>query len=213
MDGHTNFAYIDENDKELDNGIVDRDIEPTFYSSKLVIEFSKEDSPQIEQRTYKSPTKRIEFETSRSRHSDDIGTPSIDSWKNEEPEFRTRKTRFNQTIRCSPNMNSSQNEATVEKKQHKKKLIILYCIGLILVTIGIVLIIVGSISTHKETSDSDSTSLLVTNTNTLEIDTQQSTKLEIIRSTNFHEMENLENWVDNSTTKSSNADDKIYFKK
>ena len=110
-------------------------------------------------------------------------------------------------------MNSSQNEATVEKKQHKKKLIILYCIGLILVTIGIVLIIVGAISTHKETSDSDSTSLLVTKTNTLEIDTQQSTKLEIIRPTNFHEMENLENWVDNSTTKSSNADDKIYFKK
>ena len=213
MDGHTNFAYIDENDKELDNGIVDRDIEPTFYSSKLVIEFSKEDSPQIEQRTYKSPTKRIEFETSRSRHSDDIGTPSIDSWKNEEPEFRTRKTRFNQTIRCSPNMNSSQNEATVEKKQHKKKLIILYCIGLILVTIGIVLIIVGAISTHKETSDSDSTSLLVTKTNTLEIDTQQSTKLEIIRPTNFHEMENLPNWVDHRTTKLSNADDKIYFKK
>ena len=212
MDGHTNFAYIDD-DKELDNGIVDRDIEPTFYSSKLVIDFSKEDSPQIEQRTYKSPTKRIEFETSRSRHSDDIGTPSIDSWKNEEPEFQTRKTRFNQTIRCSPNMNSSQNDATEEKKQHKKKLIILYCIGLILVTIGIVLIIVGSISTHKETSDSDSTSLLETKTNILEIDTQKSTKSEIIRPTNFHEMENLQNWVDHRTTKLSNADDKIYFKK
>ena len=111
MDGHTNFAYIDENDKELDYGTIDRDIEPAFYSSKLVIDFSKEDSPQIEQRTYKSPTKRIEFETSRSAHSDDFGAPSRGSWQNEEPEFQTRKTRFNQTIRHSPNMNNSQNEA------------------------------------------------------------------------------------------------------
>ena len=212
MDGHTNFAYIDDNDKELDDGTIDRDIEPSFYSSKLVIDFSKEDSPQIEQRTYKSPTKRIEFETSRSRHSDDFGTPSRDSWKNEEPEFRTRKTRFNQTIRYSPNMNNNENVATVEEKQHKKKLIILYCIGLILVTIGIALIIVGSISNHKETSDNDSISLTVPKTNTLKMETQKSAKLEIIKPTNSHEMENVQNGVDHRTTKLRSVDDKVYFK-
>ena len=211
MDGHTNFAYIDDNDKELDDGTIDRDIEPSFYSSKLVIDFSKEDSPQIAQRTYKSPTKRIEFETSRSRHSDDFRTPSSDSWKNEEPEFRTRKTRFNQTIRCSPNMNNSQNMAAEEEKQHKKKLIILYCIGLILVTIGIALIIVGSISNHKETSDNDSISSTVPKTNTLKMETQKSAKLEIIKPTNSHEMENVQNGVDHRTTKLRSVDDSVYF--
>ena len=212
MDGHTNFAYIDDNDKELDDGTIDRDIEPSFYSSKLVIDFSKEDSPQIEQRTYKSPTKRIEFETSRSRNSSDFGTPSRDSWKNEEPEFRTRKTRFNKTIRYSPNMNNSQNVVAVEEKPHKKKLIILYCIGIILVIIGIALIIVGSISNHKETSDTYSTSLPVPKTNTLKIETQKSAEVEIISSTSSHKMENVENGDDHHTTKARNVDDKIYFK-
>ena len=48
MEGKINFACLDDNSKELDYGTIDGDIEASFYSSKLVIDFSKEDSPSIE---------------------------------------------------------------------------------------------------------------------------------------------------------------------
>ena len=157
MEGISNFACLDDNNKELDYGTIDRDFDNSFYSSKLVIDFSKEDSPNIEQLTYKSPTKRIEFETSRGYRPETISTPSNYNVKNDVPEFPTRTTRFGQRIR---NSCINRKEAEIEKtktKQKRKQLFILYCIGSVLVAIGITLIVVGAVSNLKRRSDNDDT--------------------------------------------------------
>ena len=158
MEGKINFACLDDNSKELDYGTIDRDIEAAFYSSKLVIDFSKDDSPTIEQQTYRSPTKRIEFETSRQIPPQEPSRTSVYDGQNTEPEFRTRTTRFNQIIKCSPDKRSNDEDEKEEVKQKRKQLLILYLIGLILVIIGIALIIVGAVSNHTRLADNDATS-------------------------------------------------------
>ena len=158
MEGKINFACLDDDSKELDYGTIDRDIEASFYSSKLVIDFSKDDSPTIEQQTYRSPTKRIEFETSRQIQPQEQPRSSLYDGQNTEPEFRTRTTRFNQIIKYSPDKRSNDEDEREGVKQNRKQLLILYLIGLILVIIGIALIIVGAVSNHTRLADNDTTS-------------------------------------------------------
>ena len=157
MEGKINFACLDDNSKELDYGAIDRDIEASFYSSKLVIDFSKDDSPTIEQRTYRSPTNRIEFETSRQIQPQEQFRSSLYDGQNTEPEFRTRTTRFNQTIKYSPDKRSNDEGEKEEVKQSRKQLLILYLVGLILVIIGIALIIDGAVSNHTRLAANDVT--------------------------------------------------------
>ena len=155
MEGITNLACLDDNDKILDYGTIDRDFEDAFYSSKLVIDFSKEDSPNIEQRTCKSPTKRIEFETSRGQRPEAISTRPKYTEPNDAPEFQTRTTRFGQSIRYSPNKRKEAEIEETKMKQKRRQLFILYCIGSVLVAIGITLIAVGAVSNHKRLSGTD----------------------------------------------------------
>ena len=168
MEGKINFACLNDDSKELDYGTIDRDIEAAFYSSKLVIDFSKDDSPSIEQQTYRSPTKRIEFETSRQIQPQEPSRSSQYDRQNTEPEFRTRTTRFNQIIKYSPDKRSSGEDSKEEVKQQRKQLLVLYLIGLILVIIGITLIVVGAISNHMRLVDNDITSAQSLNFSTLE---------------------------------------------
>ena len=119
MEGKINFACLDDNSKELDYGTIDGDIEASFYSSKLVIDFSKDDSPSIEQRTYRSSTNRIEFETSRQIQPQEQSSSSQYDEQNTEPEFRTRTTRFNQIIKYSPDKKSNDEDQKEEVKQEE----------------------------------------------------------------------------------------------
>ena len=61
MEGQINWAYIDDNDETFEAGIIDNG----FYRSKLVIDFTCDDLPDSmeEDRSFVSPTRRIEFDT------------------------------------------------------------------------------------------------------------------------------------------------------
>ena len=118
MEGETNWAYMYDDGETLEAGHIDSG----FYRSSLVIDFSREYLPEPNDGniSYITPTKRVAFETARQIHPKKLSF-HIDYEKDIEVEDEKRN---------------------VESKA-KKRLYILYCIGVVLITIGRGLIIFG----------------------------------------------------------------------
>ena len=121
MEGQTNWAYVNDNGETIEYGTIDNVIDNAFYRSKLVIEFSRENSPECNEQntTVTSVTKRIELETSRCDKAEKRVTFSSND--------------------------DQQHEETKRLNQKRIMIYCLYCIGLVIIAIGIFLVIVGSI--------------------------------------------------------------------
>ena len=114
MEGQTNWTCTNDIGETLDYGTFDTEIDGAFYSSKLEIDFSRENQTDDNEdnerhRTYKSQiTRRVEFETVYNSNA-------------------------NEEIRVSTN---DEVDGPIEgDKQKRKRLYILYGIGFLLVVL------------------------------------------------------------------------------
>ena len=123
MEGRINKAYVSENGEELDYTYLDDTVDMEFYRSKLVIDFSKENSydERYDSHRPKQITKKVEFETSHK-------SPNI-FFQNSTEEER-----------------NSNNPLHIITKRNQYCLICLYCFGLLVISIGIILLVAGSIN-------------------------------------------------------------------
>ena len=123
MDGQINPAYVSDHGEGLDYGSLDDTLDIEFYRSKLVIDFSKENSYDERQDSHmpKQITKKVEFETSHK-------SPNI-FLQNSADEER-----------------NANNPLHIITKRNQYCLICLYGVGLLVISIGIILLVAGSIN-------------------------------------------------------------------
>ena len=127
MDGQINNAYVSDHGEGLDYGSLDDTLDIQFYRSKLVIDFSKENTYDERHDSHgpKRITKKVEFETSHK-------PPNI-FFQNSTDEER-----------------NANNPLHIITKRNQYCLICLYGFGLLVISIGIILLVAGSINNSIE---------------------------------------------------------------
>ena len=123
MEGQINKAYVSDYGEGLEYASLDDTVDMEFYTSQLVIDFSKENISDDGNDNHrpKQITKRVEFMTAQ-KSPDSFSQNSSNEERNE------------------------INQHYIINKRNQFCLICLYGFGLLVISIGIILLVAGSIN-------------------------------------------------------------------